>query len=68
MNKEIRISNLILVENETETILEVYAIVFDSETMIDDEKRGFIEVIEPTALLLTNMKDVSMKYNHQDNF
>jgi phage head maturation protease len=68
LNKEIRISNLILVENETETILEVYAIVFDSETMIDDEKRGFIEVIEPTALLLTNMKDVSMKYNHQDNF
>lgn len=60
MNKEIRISNLILVENETETILEVYAIVFDSETMIDDEKRGFIEVIEPTALLLTNMKDVSI--------
>lgn len=68
MNKEIRLSNLRFNEIENEMVLEGYAIVFDSETLIGDEDRGFIEVIDRDALSTTKMKDVPLKYNHQDNF
>jgi len=68
MNKEIRLSNLRFNEIENEMVLEGYAIVFDSETLIGDEDRGFIEVIDRDALATTKMKDVPLKYNHQDNF
>lgn len=68
MNKEIRLSELKLNETNDEMVLEGYAIVFDKETLIGDERHGFIERIEPTALSKTNMKDVPLKYNHQDNF
>ena len=47
-------------------IVEGYAIVFDEETLIGDEERGFIEVIDKNALASTNMKDVPFKYNHND--
>jgi len=68
MNKEIRLSNLRFNETENEMILEGYAIVFDTETLIGDETRGFLEIIDPNALTTTNMKDVPLKYNHQDNY
>ena len=68
MNKEIRISNLRFNELDNEMVLEGYAIVFDTETLIGDETRGFLETIDRNALATTNMKDVPLKYNHQDNF
>jgi len=42
MNKEIRLSNLRFIELDNEMELEGYAIVFDSETLIGDETRGFL--------------------------
>lgn len=68
MNKEVRISDLKLNNQEEGMILEGYALVFNKETLIGDDKRGFVEVIEPTALISTSLKDVPLKYNHQDNF
>jgi len=68
MNKEVRISDLKPNSQEEAMILEGYAIVFNKETLIGDDKRGFVEVIEPTALISTSLKDVPLKYNHQDNF
>lgn len=66
--KETRIAEIRLHENEGKMILEGYAILFNQETMIGDEERGFIEVIDKTALIETLMKDVPMKYNHMDSF
>ena len=69
MNKEIRLSNLRFNElDNKEMILEGYAVLFDTETLIGDETRGFLETIDRNALTTTNMKDVPLKYNHQDNF
>ncbi|MDY0210609.1 MAG: HK97 family phage prohead protease [Acholeplasma sp.] len=68
MNKEIRLSEIQLNNENNEMILEGYAIVFNKETLIGDEKRGFIEAIDKNALEQTQMKDVPLKYNHQDNF
>ena len=68
MNKEIRLSNLRFNELDNEMVLEGYAIVFDTETLIGDETRGFLETIDRNALATANMKDVPLKYNHQDNF
>lgn len=68
MNKEIRLSGIQLNNENNEMILEGYAIVFNKETLIGDEKRGFIETIDKNALVQTQMKDVPLKYNHQDNF
>ncbi|MFA7020474.1 MAG: HK97 family phage prohead protease [Bacilli bacterium] len=68
MNKEVRISDLKPNSQEEAMILEGYALVFNKETLIGDDKRGFVEVIEPTALISTSLKDVPLKYNHQDNF
>jgi HK97 family phage prohead protease len=53
---------------EGQMILEGYALVFGEETLIGDEKNGFIETIDRDALSKTNMKDVPMKYNHDDSF
>lgn len=68
MLKETRLANVTLEESEGKMILEGYAIVFGSETLIGDEDYGFIEVIDPSALQETKMKDVPMKYNHMDSF
>lgn len=67
-NKEVRLAELRLEENEGKMILEGYAIVFEQETLIGDEERGFKEVISRDALTETLMKDVPMKYNHMDSF
>ena len=55
-------------EDEQKMVLEGYAIVFDQETLIGDKKKGFIESIDRNALKNANMKDVPMKYNHDDSF
>lgn len=47
-------------------VLEGYAAVFDSETHIGDEDWGFDEVIARNAFDGANMKDVPLKYNHND--
>ena len=68
MTKETRFSTIAKRDGEDEKkmIVEGYAIVFDEETLIGDEERGFIEVIDKNALKETNMKDVPFKYNHND--
>ena len=55
-------------EDEQKMVLEGYAIVFDQETLIGDKDKGFIESIDRNALTNANMKDVPMKYNHDDSF
>lgn len=64
---ENRVANVELKEHEDKMVLEGYALVFGSETLIGDEERGFIELIDRGALSDTNMKDVPMKYNHNDS-
>lgn len=67
-NKEIRLAEVRFEETEGKMILEGYAIVFEEETLIGDEERGFKEIISRTALTDTLMKDVPLKYNHMDSF
>ena len=67
-NKEIRLADVRFEENEGKMILEGYAIVFEQETLIGDEERGFKEVISRIALTDAFMKDVPLKYNHMDSF
>ena len=55
-------------EDEQKMVLEGYAIVFDQEPLIGDKEKGFIESIDRNALKNANMKDVPMKYNHDDSF
>ena len=68
MEKETRFSSIETRSDDEnkKMIVEGYAIVFDEETLIGDEERGFIEVIDKGALESTNMKDVPFKYNHND--
>ncbi|MBR2505852.1 MAG: HK97 family phage prohead protease [Bacilli bacterium] len=68
MEKETRFSSIETRSDDEnkKMIVEGYAIVFDEETLIGDEDRGFIEVIDKGALASTNMKDVPFKYNHND--
>ena len=47
-------------------IIEGYAAVFDSETLIGTEDWGFYESIDKRAFEGANMKDVPLKYNHSD--
>ena len=66
--KETRLAELRINESEGKMLLEGYAIVFESETLIGDEKHGFKEIIDKDALSEANIKDVPLKYNHMDNF
>ena len=67
LNKETRLSEIQAVSEE-KMIIEGYAIKFNEQTLIGTEAHGFNEVIDSKALTETNMKDVPLKYNHQDNF
>lgn len=67
-DKETRLAEVIMLEEDNKMILEGYAIVFDQETLIGNEEKGFFEVISKDALKDTYMKDVPLKYNHMDNF
>lgn len=73
-DKEIRLANISDFnielradeENKNKMIIEGYAAVFDSETLIGDERWGFYESIDKRAFESANMKDVPLKYNHSD--
>lgn len=47
--------------------IEGYAIVYDSPATHKHGNRSFTEVIKRGALDKTNMKDVPLRYNHNDN-
>lgn len=49
-------------ENPNEMIVEGYAVVFDSPAT-----HGFTEIIKKCAFDKCNMKDVPLKYNHDDS-
>ena len=68
LEKEVRLAEMRVEEAEDKMILEGYAIVFEEETLIGDEERGFREVISRDSLSKANMKDVPLKYNHMDSF
>lgn len=54
-------------ENESqEMILEGYAVVWDSETLMGTEERGYYEVIAKNAFDESALKDVPLKVNHND--
>lgn len=64
---ETRLADISLLENvEEKMVLEGYALLFNQETLIGDETKGYIESIDAYALERTNLKDVPMKYNHND--
>ena len=74
-DKEIRFANISdfnieLRKDDTEAsgemVIEGYAAVFDSETLIGSEDWGFYESIDKRAFEGANMKDVPLKYNHSD--
>ena len=45
-----------------------YPVVFDQESFIGWEGRGFYESIDPHAFDGADMSDVCLRYNHSDNF
>lgn len=53
-------------EENDKMVIEGYAAVFDSETLIGSEDWGFYESIDKRAFEGANMKDVPLKYNHSD--
>lgn len=74
-DKEIRLANIADFKIEMrkdddadsdKMIIEGYAAVFDSETLIGSEDWGFYESIDKRAFEGANMKDVPLKYNHSD--
>lgn len=75
-DKEVRLANIsdfnielrAEEENQNKMIIEGYAAVFDSETLIGSEDWGFYESIDKRAFEGANMKDVPLKYNHGDAY
>lgn len=71
-NKEIRLASINdfsierREEEENKMIIEGYASVFDSETLIGDEEWGFYESIDKSAFDGADMRDVPLKYNHEN--
>ena len=73
-NKEIRLANITdfsIERREDENgekgmVIEGYAAVYDSETMIGDPEWGFYERIEKGAFDKADLRDVPLKYNHCD--
>lgn len=54
--------------NENKMLIEGYAIIFDQPATHTYGKRKFTETIKRGALDKTDMKDVPMRYNHNDSF
>lgn len=71
-DKEVRLMNIsdFKVEKredgDSKMVIEGYAAVFDSETLIGSEDWGFYESIDKRAFEGADMKDVPLKYNHSD--
>ena len=62
--KEVRLKEVRAIDNEQEKMtIEGYAIVFDEPTDL-----GYIEIIERGALDNCDMRDVCLKYNHEDGY
>lgn len=55
-------------DSKNKMIIEGYAAVFDTETLIGSEEWGFYESLDKRAFEGANMKDVPLKYNHNDAF
>lgn len=53
-------------EGDGQLLIEGYPIIFESETLIGNEDYGFREVISKNALDGANMKDVPLRYNHNN--
>ena len=65
---ERRLIDIRAVENtEDKMLIEGYAITFDQPATHDYGGRKFTEIIKRGALDKTDMKDVPMRYNHNDN-
>jgi len=72
MNKnpefERRLIEIRAVDNdENKMLIEGYAITFDKPATHQYGSRKFTEIIKKGALDKTDMKDVPMRYNHNDN-
>ena len=66
-NKELRYMEFRALENTAENmIVEGYSIVFDTPQTHSFGKYKFTEVIKRNALDFTNMKDIVLRYNHND--
>lgn len=72
--KEIRLNNVenLQIRNdeqeENKMVIEGYPIVFDKETYIDCFFGGWYEKIDRNAFANSDMSDVCLKYNHNDDF
>lgn len=62
--REIRMAELRAVPEEGKMIVEGYAVVFETPAT----HYGFTEIIDRGAFIGTDMKDVPMRYNHNDNW
>ncbi len=66
---EVRMMEVRAAENppDEKMIIEGYAIVFDIAQTREYGKYKFTETIRKDALIKTNMKDVPLRYNHNDS-
>jgi HK97 family phage prohead protease len=62
--REIRLAEIRAVPEEGKMIIEGYAVVFDSPAT----HYGFTEIIDRGAFIGTDMKDVPLRYNHNDSW
>ena len=53
---------------EDSLVLEGYPMVWNSETYIGNEERGFYESIDKTSLDAVSLKDIPLRYNHNNGF
>lgn len=70
LQKELRLAteNLeVRADEESKMIIEGYPIVFDREAYIDCGFDGWYEKVDRNAFANTDMTDVALKYNHNDN-
>lgn len=65
---EQRLIEIRAVENNEKMTIEGYAIVFEESATHKNGDESFTEVIKRGALDNTNMKDVPLRYNHNDTF
>ena len=64
---ERRFMDIRAIDNGEKMTVEGYAIVFDQPATHKYGSRAFTETIKSGALDGTNMKDVPLRYNHNDN-
>ena len=61
--KESRFLEMRALEEEDEMIIEGYAVVFDSPAT----HSGYTEIVDKNAFNVCDMRDVSLKYNHENS-